>query len=52
MDSTFNYTVHTHFDNYKIGTRKVLKVYLDKYNVYQEQFRRDFNSEGHNGMEG
>ena len=27
------------------------KVYPKKSNVYQEQFHRHFNSEGHNGME-
>ena len=27
------------------------KVYPKKCNVYQEQFHRHFNSEGHNGME-
>ena len=37
--------------NYKSGARKVSKVYERKCNVFQEQFRRHFNSEGHNGME-
>ena len=39
------------FNNYKSGTRKVSNVYHKKRNVYQEQFHRHFNSEGHNGME-
>ena len=38
-------------NNYKKGARKVPKVYERKCNVFQEQFRRHFNSEGHNGME-
>ena len=37
--------------NYKSGARKVSKVYERKCNVFQEQFRRHFNSEGHNVME-
>ena len=39
------------FNNYKSGDRKVSKVYPKKFNVYQEQFHRHFNPEGHNGME-
>ena len=39
------------FNNYKTGARKVSKVYPKKYNVYQEQFHRHFNYEGHNGIE-
>ena len=34
----------TRFNNYKSGARKVSKVYPNKYNVYQEQFHRQFNS--------
>ena len=33
------------------GARKVSKVYPKKCNIYQEEFHRHFNSEGHNGME-
>ena len=33
------------------GARKVSKIYPKKCNVYQEQFHRHFNFEGHNGME-
>ena len=47
LGSTFNYTVHTHFDNYKIVTTEVSKVFLNKHNLYQEQFCRHFNSERH-----
>ena len=39
------------FNNYKSGVRKVSKVYPKKCNVYQEQFHRHFNYEGHNGIE-
>ena len=39
------------FNNYKSGTRKVSKVYPNKCHVYQKQFHRHFNSEGHNGIE-
>ena len=39
------------FKNYKSGAKKVSNVYPKKCNVYQEQFHRHFNSEGHNGME-
>ena len=39
------------FNNYKSGARKVSKVYPKKCNVYQEQFHRHFNYEGHNGIE-
>ena len=39
------------FNNYKNGARKVPKVCPKKCNVYQEEFHRQFNSEGHNGME-
>ena len=39
------------FKNYKSGARKVSKVYPKKCNVYQEQFHRHFNCEGHNGIE-
>ena len=39
------------FNNYKSGARKESKVYPKKCNVYQEQFHRHFNSEGHNGMQ-
>ena len=42
---------YSRFNSYKNGTRKVSKVYPKKCNVYQEQFHRHFNSEGHNGME-
>ena len=41
----------SNFNNYKSGARKVLKIYAKKCNVYQEQFHRHFNSEGHNGIE-
>ena len=40
----------TRFNNNKCGARKVSKVYPNKCNVYQEQFLRHFNAEGHNGM--
>ena len=39
------------FNNYKSGARKASKVYPKKYNIYQEQFHRPLNFEGHNGME-
>ena len=39
------------FNNYKSGARKVSKMYPKKCNVYQEQFHRHFNYEGHNGIE-
>ena len=39
------------FNNCKSEARKVSKVYPKKCNVYQEQFHRHFNSEGHNEME-
>ena len=38
------------FNNYKSGTTKLSKVYPEKFNVYQKQFHRHFNSEEHNGM--
>ena len=38
-------------NNYKSGDRNESKVYPKKPNVYQQQFHRHFNSEGHNGME-
>ena len=38
-------------DNYKSGARKVSNIYPKKCNVYQEQFHRHFNADGHNGME-
>ena len=42
---------YSRFNTYKIGARKVLKGYPKKFTVFQEQFHRHFNSEGHNGME-
>ena len=41
----------TRFNNCKSGARKVSKIYPNKYNVYQEQFYRHFNSEGHKRIE-
>ena len=41
----------TRFNNYKGGARKVSKVYINKFNVYEEEFYCYFNSEGHNGRE-
>ena len=40
----------TRFYNYKSGARKLSKAYLNKCNVYQEQFHLHFNSEGHSGI--
>ena len=42
---------HSRFNNYTSGARKVSKVYPKECNVYQQQFHRHFNSEGHNRME-
>ena len=50
VDSTI-IPFRSRFSNYKSGARKKSKVYPKKWNVYQEQFHRYFNSEGHNGME-
>ena len=50
MDSTIT-PFRSHFNNYKSGARKVSKVYPKKCNVYQEQFHRHSNYEGHNGIE-
>ena len=45
-------TFRTSFNNcYKSGTKIVSKVYSNKCNVYQEQFRPHFNSDVQNGME-
>ena len=41
----------TSFNNCKSGARKVSKIYPNKYIVYQEQFYRHFNSEGHKRIE-
>ena len=40
----------SHFNNYKSGAKNVSKVYSKKCNVYEEQFHRHFNSEGHYGI--
>ena len=50
MGSTFT-PFRSRFNNYKSGARKVSKVYPKKFNVYQEQFHRHFNSERHNRMQ-
>ena len=38
------------FKNYKSGAKNVSKVFSKIRNVYEEQFHRHFNSEGHYGM--
>ena len=39
------------FKNYKSGAKNVSKIFSKIRNVYEEQFHRHFNSEGHYGME-
>ena len=47
----WQHVFRTRFNNYKSGAKKVSDVYINKCNVYQEQFHRHFNYDRHNEME-